>query len=161
LGRRFLVFEPDQNLGTQALIDELKHILRLDPQLNVFRVTLRLTRREPDEISFQTRSVLAIMFFLSHGIEIPQAHLSDGRAAVLTSVEDEDLYDIFFPLRVYTQPDRPEDVFVAVRYQRHWFYIAHADIESKRAFGVLSSLFRLQAPPSASTAPILTLPAGP
>ena len=55
----------------------------------------------------------------------------------------------------------PEDAFVAVRYQGHWFYIAHSDIESKRAFGVLSSLFRVQAPTATSTAPILTLPAGP
>ena len=50
--------------------------------------------------------------------------------------------------------------FVAIRYDDHWFYIRHSDIPSKRAFGLITYLFRLQASSANLSAPLLTLPAG-
>ena len=68
---------------------------------------------------------------------------------------------MLFPLRIRTQPDRPEDAFIAIRHQGHWFYVEHADHASKRTIALLTVLFRLLAPDKPAAAPILTLPIGP
>jgi hypothetical protein len=68
-GVRYLVFAENQSPETQALIDELKRMLGLDPQHNVFRVTDRVRRRGPNEITIQMRSFLTMMLFLSRGVE--------------------------------------------------------------------------------------------
>ncbi len=157
----FLVFEPAQGGETKALIDELQGLLDLAPQRDVYRLTRRVIRRKPHEISVQTRSILAIMMFLARGVEVPEAHRQDGRTWALVSLEDEVLYDVFFPLRVRVSAKRPEDVFLAVQYQDHWFLIEHGDYESQRAFALLTALFRLQTPASTAATPILSLPTGP
>ncbi len=156
-----VVFDPDQSPEAIDLIDELKKLLDLDPQRNVFRVTQRVTRRMPHEISVQTRSVLAVMTFLARGVEAPEAHRKDGRILTWAALEDKVLYDVFFPLRVRTQAEPPEDAFVAVQHQGHWFFIEQTDHESKRAFALVTALFRLQTPGSKAATPILSLPTGP
>ena len=58
------------------------------------------------------------------------------------------------------QKEKPDTAVVAVRYQDHWFYIAHTDHKSKQAFSLLAYLFQLQSPQAATGAPLLTVPTG-
>jgi hypothetical protein len=154
-----IVFDRTDDPKTQALVRELKGVLGLDPDRAVFRVTERATRREPDEFTLRTRSLSAVMFFLSYGVEVPLEHLDGERAIRMTPGVEREV-SATVPLRVRSSAERPRDAFVVVRYQDYWFYITHADYRSKQAFGLLSYLFQLQAPEKPGLGPLLTVPTG-
>jgi hypothetical protein len=158
---RYLVFDENQNPETQAIIDELKRMLGLDLQENVFRVTDRVTRRRPNEITLQMRSMLAMMLFLSRGIDVPAVHLEERWAVNMPLLADDEARTSMFPWRVRSAVDRPDNAFGAVRYRGHWFYIEMSDGATKRAFALLTFFFRLLAPDLPAAAPILSLPTGP
>jgi hypothetical protein len=159
-GVRYLIFAKNQDPETQRIIDELKQALGLDPQRNVFRITDRLTRRRPDEITVKMRSVLAMMLFLSRAVAVPQEHLEGKRVVPMVPTAGEETNVSLFPWRVRSGVKRPKDAFAAVRYQGYWFYIASSDHATHRAMGLLSLLFQLLAPDVPSAAPILSLPTG-
>ena len=157
---RYLVFEENLDARAQALVEEFKRILKLDPQYSKFRVTTNRTRRKPDEIALQVRSMLTLMAYVSRGVEIPAAHIEEKRAVELVPWADQETRDLLVPLRIYSSVNRPLDAFVAVLYQDHWFYITYSDHASKQAFGLLTYLFSLQAPQPPTGAPLLTVPTG-
>ncbi len=152
---RYLVVAKNVDRGTQALIDEWKAMLGLDPALNVFKMTARLTQRAPDEITVQPRSLMGTLSFLSRGVEVPEAHREKGWALDMGSWDD------LVPFRVRSGNEKPPIAYVSVKYQGYWFYIDQADHESKRVFNLLIYIFELQAPETSKAAPILSLPTGP
>ena len=118
-----------------------------------------MTGRQADEITIQSRSLLAIMSYLSRGVDIPDNDKRNHRVVVLPQETEQKIQERL-PLRIYSRKDRPDDPYVAVRYRDHWFYIDHADIKSKRTFATMQVLFQLQAPTGGTAAPLLTLPTG-
>jgi hypothetical protein len=100
------------------------------------------------------------MGFVSRGVEVPESHLQEGRAAEISLWVDEETRSLLFPMRVHSSKDRPEGAFVAIQYEGYWFYLERSDHFSKSAFSLLAYLFQLQAPVEAGTGPLLTLPAG-
>lgn len=155
---RSFVFEQVQDNETQALTDELKSILGLDPDHSSFRVTKRLIGRKPDEITVKVRSLLTLMGFLSRGIEIPAAHIEEKRIVEMIFPVDPELRSLLLPLRIHSSVERPADAFVAVRHYDHWFYIKHSDHMSKQAFGLLTYLFQMQSPQTQTLGPMITVP---
>ncbi len=99
------------------------------------------------------------MGLLSQGVELPAQHLEENRGIPL-SPRSDDKVPALIPLRVRTQAEPPNDAFVAVQYADHWFYIPHADQQSKQAFGLLTYLFQMQAPQIQGAGPLITVPAG-
>jgi len=152
-----LVFDTNGREQYLPLVKELKELLDLDLKRNVFQVTTRMTRRQPDEVTIQSRSLTSIMAFLSKGVDVPQAHLVEGRTEGFPQSEDGQSY---VPLQVQSQREQPSDAFVTVRYQGHWFYLDQTDLQSKSVFQMLLALFELQAPAGGAVAPLLTLPTG-
>jgi hypothetical protein len=142
-----------------TLIDELKQILNLDPKHSTFRVTGRMTGRNADEITIQSRSLLSIMSFLSRGTEIPDRDLNGGRVVVIPPDVMESIRKRV-PLHIRSSGSRPSDPYAAVKYRNNWFYIDHSDIRSKRTFATILVLFNLAAPTGSAQAPMLTLPTG-
>ncbi|MDR4499507.1 MAG: hypothetical protein MRK02_16555 [Candidatus Scalindua sp.] len=155
---RSLVFEQEPDRDTGNLIKELKLMLGLDPQYSSFRVTERMIRRKPDEITIRVRSILALMGFLSRGVDIPTAHLEEKRVDGMPFTIDEDFRSQLFPLKIHSQPDQPDDAFVAVRYNDYWFYISRSDQKSKESFGLLTYLFLMQAHQAQTLGPMITVP---
>jgi len=157
-GVLYWVFQQRVPPDVQLLVAKLKSELGLDPQVHRFRVIQR-RERSPDEITIQPRSVLGVMYFLARGVEIPARHLKQGWVTPMTPAAEGGRLPV--PLRVRSQRQQPDDAFIAVRYRGYWFYIDSADLESKRAFGVMRYLFMLQTPPpERGGVPLLTLPAG-
>lgn len=152
-------FKRDLPANIQALSDELRHELNLDPDIDDFVITERMMRREADEITIKSRSLMSVMSFLSRGIEVPRQDRDDGRVVALPPMVREEILALL-PLHVHTQKQRPQDPYVAVRYRNDWFYIDHSDIKSKRTFAAMLVLFQLAAPTARGVAPVLTLPAG-
>jgi hypothetical protein len=149
------------------LIAQFRESLGLDPAINEFQVTERLTGRDPDEITIQTRSLMAIMSFLSRGVQVPEHIRQNGWVIAWEDAAEawearfgRPGYKIPFPFLTQVSHSRPADAFVAVKAHGSWFYIENKDIESKRVFSLISMLFRLLAPAGQGEAPVLTLPTG-
>jgi len=144
----------------RPLVAEMRQLIGLAGG-NRFRITDRVTHLKDDEISIQTRSVMAMMEFMARGVEVPLEHLKDGWVIDhgLQSSEGEAARKLI-PFRMRSSKNRPENAFAAVRFRDNWYYIDQADITSKRALGLIIVLFRLQAPTPSGAAPILTLPTG-
>ncbi len=157
---RYLMIAERVPEDLRALLDELRQLIGLSNR-NRFRITQRVTNIRDDEISIQTRSVMAMMEFMARGVEVPLEHLKDGWVIDYGLQNSEgEMAKARIPFKMRTSKNRPENVFAAVRFRDNWYYIDHADITSKRALSLIIVLFRLQAPTPAGAAPILTLPTG-
>ena len=143
----------------QPLEVELRTKLGLDPTKTAFRITSRTTNLRSDEISIQTRSLLATMLFLSKGVDVPSADLTAGHVyPVLT--ESANPQESIVPLHVRTSQTPPDEAFVAAQHRGSWFYVDSSDKQSMRMFTLLMFLFELQAPAGGGGAPLITLPTG-
>ncbi len=144
----------------RPLLGELRQLIGLTNR-NRFRITDRATNLESDELSIQTRSVMAMMEFMARGVEVPLEHLQEGRVIDYgLQSSDGEVAQGLIPFRMRSSKSRPQNVFAAVRFNDYWYYIDHNDITSKLALSLIIVLFRLQAPTPAGAAPILTLPTG-
>lgn len=118
---------------------------------------------ERKEIFIATRALLGMMFFLSHGIEVPPAH---ERAGLVTVTRDEAgqpfdwtmILEDQFHVRSRRMP--PRSASVAVKHRGYWFYIPDDDLNTKATFMLLSQVITLQAGVEAGGGPVLTLPVG-
>lgn len=122
-----------------------------------FQITTRTADLDANELSIQTRSVMAMMKFLARGIKVPTAHIEQGWV-VDYGLQTFEGAERLFPFRMHSSKDRPNNAFAAVRYLDHWFYIANDDLISKRALEHVMIFFQLRAPTSKKSAPLLTLP---
>ncbi len=163
----YLVLSEPKTEEETNLVRMFRQALDLDPKRTEFKVTERLTARDPDEITIQTRSLLAIMSFLSRGVLVPK-NIRRNRWVIDWEKAGEAWearfgkpgYKIPFPFLAKVSDSRPADAFVAVKVHGSWFYIENNDIVTKRVFSLLSLLFRLLAPSTSGEAPVLTLPTG-
>ena len=157
---RYLIIAEEVAEDLRPMLGELRQLIGLSNR-NRFRITDRVTNLKDDEISIQTRSVMAMMEFMARGVEVPLEHLEDGWVIDygLQSSEGE-MAKALIPFTMHSSKNRPENVFAAVRFRDHWYYIDEADITSKRALSLIIVLLRLQAPTPSGAAPILTLPTG-
>jgi hypothetical protein len=141
---------------------EIKELLGLDQNLEVYHVNSDFMRHRSDTISIRTRSLMSIFFYLSHHVDAPKIHKAAGLVTV-TRNRDGSEFDwgktaggrLFHIRQSETQPDM---AFVAIPYRGQWFYLADDDLESKSTFMLLTQLFRLQAGAAKSAGPTLTLP---
>jgi len=157
---RYLVIAEEVPEDLRPLLAELRQLIGLTNH-NRFRITDRVTNLKDDEISIQTRSIMAMMEFMARGVEVSVEHLQDGWVIDYGLQNSEgEATKALIPFRMHSSKNRPENVFAAIRFRNHWYYIDHADITSKRALSLIIVLFRLQAPTSSGAAPILTLPTG-
>ncbi len=150
----FLWVDPSNAAG-QELLDEL----RLTKNVASFEMKngnqVELPTEPADSIAVRTRSLLEVAVYLSHGVDVPEAH---DRAGIARPEADRepDLSDLF---RVKVSAKRPEEPGVAVEYRDHWYFISDSDHASKRTFVLMQTLFLSQAiEESAQGAPVLTLP---
>ncbi len=143
-------------------IREIKQLLGLDQNREVYRVNSDFRQNRDDTISIRSRSLMSIFFYLSHHVDIPEAHKAAGLVTV-TRNQDGSEFDwgktaggSLFHIR--QSEKEPELAFVSIPYRGQWFYLADNDLESKSSFMLLTQLFRLQAGATKSAGPTLTLP---
>jgi len=143
-------------------IREIKQLLGLDQNLEVYHVNSDFLRHRSDTISIRTRSLMSIFFYLSHHVDAPKVHKAAGLVTV-TRNQDGSEFDWgktaggrLFHIR--QSEKHPDLAFVAIPFRGQWFYLADNDLESKSTFMLLTQLFRLQAGAAKSAGPTLTLP---
>lgn len=154
-------------------VAELVRTFRLRPGLARYEITSEalspFPATYPDDgvvlLDLETRSLLQALYFVSHGIELPQAHLSQGLVTV-TVDEQGRPFDWtrvtrgLFRVRSAPLESRPEQAHVAIPYRGHWFWIDATDQDTKSTFSLLVELSRLELTVKGGGGPLLTLPLG-
>lgn len=116
---------------------------------------------QPAETGVMPRSLMAAMYYLSLGVEIPDEHRSTGQTWDTKTSEGlpfdwkEMLGDLII---IKSSKTKPSDALVAIQYRNFWFYISDRDIRSKRTFILLLQLYNLQSSAIKQGGPVLTLP---
>lgn len=116
-------------------------------------------------LDLETRSLLQVLFFVSHGIEVPREHLAAGIAPRTRGYDGRDfdwqqVLGGLFHVCTTKSKKPPPTAHVAVQYKDYWFYIDERDRYTKATFALLLEVSRLELEPTESQAPILTLPLG-
>lgn len=144
-------------------VARLKELLGVQNAGDQLRLTNDFLNRPENGLAVRTRSMMGILFYLSHNAEVPAGHQEAGLVTRTQTTEGSvfDWNEVTGGLfRVRSSTDRPANAFVAVPYRGAWFYIADNDLESKSTFMLLTQLFNLQAGQIKTVAPALTIGVG-
>jgi hypothetical protein len=107
---------------------------------------------EPDSIAISTRSLLALLSYLSNYVEAPAEH-----AALVWPTDARSEPDRL--MRIHSSKSRPTGADPAIFYQGYWFYIRADDLRSRNTLYLLRLLFNLQAQATSGADTVqLTLP---
>jgi hypothetical protein len=116
-------------------------------------------------LDLETRSLLQVLFFVSHGIDVPSEHVQAGKVPMTcnpdgTAFDWQQVMNGLFRVHSTKSKKRPEEAYVAVFYEGYWYYIDKRDRDTKATFALLLEVSRLELQSSESNAPLLTLPLG-
>jgi hypothetical protein len=135
-------------------------MLRLDPDIEVYRIRLGYDDGGGKEIVVRTRSILAAMFFVGQGVEVPEEDLRAGYVHINRDKNGQpfDWHQVHDNLiKIHSSRERPNKAYAAVPYGDHWFYVDWSDTNSKETLTMLSIVFTLNASNN-TQAPLLTIP---
>ncbi len=150
--------------GKQAEIAQrVLKALKLTPKQTLFNLGQATSESDDASIAVVTRSLMSTMFYLSQGVDVPEADRDQGRVAVTLKADGQPLdwnkeTDGLFRVRV--EKHRPDEAYVSIQHRGRWFYIEDNDLQSKTTFSLLSQLFAMQAGSLRNAGPLLTLPVG-
>lgn len=119
-------------------------------------VTAWFDRTGPGSIGLTTRSIWNLVEILSAAVEVPPADERAGWAAPLPRPGRTGR-----DLRIAYATSRPDNAYVAVEHGDGWFYIHRSDLDTKRYFKLLSSLWNAAMAKSLGVntgTPVLTVP---
>ncbi len=150
---------------------EVARMFRLKPGLSKYEIEVTKLTPFPEEypaegvavFDLETRSLLQVLYFVAHGVEVPPHHVAGGLARV-TVAPDGMVFDYqrvlggLFHVRWCPGKKRPADAAVAVCYRDGWFYIPATDHDTRATFALLLFLSRLELGTRSGTGPMLTLP---
>ena len=123
-----LVLRGGQTPGTEALSEEIRKLLGLDPQANQFQVVYGAIPRDDQEIAILTRSLLQVIVDLAADIEVPAVHIEEKRVSPTHVEEVTGRGEKVAPLiRVQSSSGKPADSFVSVPYRDSYFWIDDRD----------------------------------
>jgi len=146
-------------------VQELRQLLRLEPNLTLYEVTVSSivpinleasSAKLTGTINVLPRSTIQALFYLSHGVVVPEDHLKEG---IVTS-EDISPTAGIFTVHSAGQLSPPSSAAVAVKYRGYWYYIDERDIGSRRTFSLMILMGQLSIAKPTQTGPVLTLPVG-
>lgn len=154
-----LIFGPSKDPALAARGRELKSLLGIKPDLRELRVNYGGYSGKEDEIDMITRSMLQIMLEFSAVVQVPKADVDQGKAA--PGLVDAQVQEVPGgpPMRVLVTDTRPKNAYVAVQYDKRWFWIAETDIQSKYTFGIIMLLFSIADTGVKGAPPVVTIPA--
>jgi hypothetical protein len=157
--RGVLVVISRQDSGAALSEDRrrVRQLLGLDEDVSDFQITYGLVPRNRNEVAVLSRSMMEIMLQLGFGIDLPPAHVAEGR--ILTGQAQPGDVQAKPLVHVHSGSVAPADAYASVPYKGYWYWIADSDIESKRTFTFLMMLFSLAETGQSAVAPVVTVPA--
>jgi len=144
-------------------LQELNVLLGLPPENLRFVLTPYPSPDDPQHIRVETRSLLGMMYYLSHAVEAPEEDQTGGKVTLTrySSGKPFNWADVTGELlKIHSQSTQPAQAAMAVNYRDSWFYIDDSDLQSKSTFSLLAQIFSLQSGNAKDKGPLLTLPLG-
>lgn len=145
-------------------VQTLKDALGLDNSLTNFQLRSGMgSSSNNQDIVITTRSLLGVMYYLSHSVDVPEQDKTDGKVTITQTQDGSEFdwtkltQDLF---KINTSPQNEYSSAISTNYRGSWFYIDDSDLESKTTFSLLTQLFSLQAGKAEGITPVLTLPIG-
>lgn len=145
----------------------LKKQLHIDPRSNSIILSQVPDLNDKLEVLVATRSILGMMVFLSHGVEVPQDEIKKG-IVTQNRYPDGRVFDwnkvMNKLIKIHCSDERPmNSAFVKVFYRGHWFFISDSDLDAKVTFTILTQLIAIAGGQNSgqNNAPIFTIPVGP
>ena len=157
-----VIFIYRQNLPPEIdeVVKELEKLLQLRLGSNKLKVTYGIIPETDQELAMHTLSMLQIMITLAQQIDVPSAHVEGGLTIPSLIQPDSSETKMGQLIKIHTNPNKPENAHVSVRYKDHWFWINDGDFYSKRVFTFLMILFSLTESGSKGGLPLVTIPSG-
>lgn len=159
--KTMFVIHDDLSPEAAAAVDQMRTLLRLDPELAEYEMVTSLFAESDAQIALSTASALDVLSRIAARFDVPQEHVSKGwtfAAAALPSSITSDGESIR-GIRVHCGDTPPADPFVATYERGAWFWIDEGDFSSKRIFSFLLMLMSL-AEISSGASPVVTIGAG-
>lgn len=181
-GQSVIMIQFDKNSVNSVQARQVKKLVQVAPDseniilvgrnMNVLEINNKneqlvpvstVTAMAKNVVYVDMRSIYGVMSFLAHSVQIPEADYKAHLTSQLNDINGRS-YD-WKPLMkglmtIYSSDTEPQNAFVKVWTNNHWFYIKETDIPSKITFAFLVRLMTLTSGLGASgvqTAPILTL----
>jgi hypothetical protein len=157
------MFYIKENARFAAQIAEFKEIAGLDKMRTAYKIKDNFTDLSPKKITLRPRSLGAILFFLSQGVDVPKADEKAGIVRVTKNRHDgsrfswDDILHNYIHVRCCEGYARPKNAYVAYRYRNKWFYILDSDLDSKSTLTFLSRLLNMQTAPLVRNEPVIML----
>jgi hypothetical protein len=116
-------------------------------------------------MDMETRSLLQVLFFAAHGVEVPPEHVESGIVPMAVGPDGmafdwNQVLGGLFKVCWAQGKKPPPCAYVAVCYRGCWFYIDERDRDTKATFALLVELSRLELTSKAGAVPLFTLPLG-
>ncbi|MDR0590655.1 MAG: hypothetical protein LBG09_02260 [Puniceicoccales bacterium] len=149
--------------SSDAQSQRLKSILGLDANTSEFRFDPNFLNVNATGPTVRTRSLMEVLFYLSHAVDVPQEDIDAGLVTV-TKDEQGNPFDWSKSLSgewiaIRHAEQQPQNAFVSIAYKGTWFYIADDDLNAKSTFMFLNYLLNLLSGNPKSVAPVLTISA--
>lgn len=147
------IYFPEQiaNDEVRASVEAFKRLLNLNPASNRFPIRYGLIQETPDELVIQTHSMLEILYGVAWLVDVPPAHVTEGRTLSTFRSSDAPL------IRISSSKNRPEAPYVTIKTRDHWYYIDDRDMDSKRLFGIIQILLSLAEDGSNAVGPLISI----
>ncbi len=118
-----------------------------------------------DVLDLETRSLLQVLFFLAHGVDVPPCHVASGEAPMTvgpdgTVFEWHRVLAGLFRVCHASGKKPPPCARVTIRYKGYWYYIDERDRDSLSTFSLVVQLARLELGTMEGSGPVFTLPIG-
>lgn len=159
--RATIVF--DENGEQQSTIQSLREKLNLDNRTKYKILPGKGNTKVNQSIFLSTRSLLGVMYYLSHSVEVPEKDRTSGKVTIThdQSGMEFDWSDLTQGLfKIKSKPQAGNESAISTNYRGSWFYIDDSDLDSKTTFSLLTQLFSLQSGKAEGITPVLTLPIG-
>lgn len=142
---------------------ELYALLGFAKDRNVFTLHTGGNSPHADSLGIDMRSLMEMVFFLSHGVDVPEQDKAMGHVTITREVSGQPfdwslvVGDLF---HIHSQQEPPSNAQTAVQYRGSWFYIDDSDTNSKYTIILLEQLAALLGGRIEKVGPVLTLPIG-
>jgi len=142
---------------------ELYEIFGLARGRNLFKLHTSGNSIHADYLGLDTRSLMEMVFFLSHGVEVPEKDREIGHVTVTTEADGQP-FDwslvVGGLLDIRSSAEQPTNAQTAIWYRGSWFYLDDSDMTSKYTILLLEQLATLLGGTVEKVGPVLTLPIG-
>jgi hypothetical protein len=137
----------------------IRTVLGLQPDTRELNLTFGAVPRSAQELALLTRSMLEILLELGARLEAPATDVQEGSTLPVPSPRPDSGPRDQPLVNIHSSEEPPTNVFVAVRYSDHWFWIDNRDFRSKSIFSFLLLLTSLAETGVTPQAPVITVPA--